>query len=95
MSFMPDIWLLVMEEDGTVWICDVADRPRIDAAVSSFLDTGRDSLLHLTPLDGAEVTLRASNVMGWKTESEDTREKWREMMKAFDANPRAPWESEE
>jgi hypothetical protein len=73
----------------------------MDAAVTLFLDTGRDQLVHLTTLSGCEYVTRASLINGWMISSPETRE--REVhfeKKAIDedkANRVAaglPWESD-
>lgn len=55
-----------------VWECDgmlcveAGSEHAIDAAVSHYLDTGRDSLVHLCLLSGDAYTVQASRITSWR-----------------------------
>lgn len=72
---MTDSWLTVWEEGGELYTVEIADEPRIDAAVSQHVDSGgtRDALLHLTFTDGREYTVRASRIVSWAASTPETR----------------------
>ncbi len=76
---MTDRWLKVNLADEAYVCVDLADAPRLDAAVTQYLDSGktRDCLLHLSCIDGDAFTVRVSLVNGW-TEStpEGRRAAW-------------------
>jgi len=71
----PDTWLVVYERDGLFVYVDVGDEPRVDAAVTSWLDSGgsRDSLLDLTLIDGSGYRVIASHVVAWSVSSPESR----------------------
>lgn len=54
------------EHDDTSCCVIESDCYSIDAAVSQWLDTRRDSLLHLTLLNGDAYVTKASNVVSWR-----------------------------
>lgn len=56
---------LHLETEDTIYEIEPVHKDSIDAAVSHYLDTGRDALLHLTTIPGMEVTLRASSCTAW------------------------------
>lgn len=76
-------WLNVWEANGCVFATDPADEPRIDAAVSKWLDSGktRDTLLSLSFLDGREYKVLASNIVSWAISTSESREKEYEIRK--------------
>ncbi len=82
----PDTWLIVWEDDGDLFATDPAERPRIDAAVSTYVDSCgiRDSLLHVTLLDGREYTTKASRITSWAVSSPETRRRQIEQGKWHD-----------
>lgn len=65
-EFLADAWLMVFDVDGAVSVC-VSDEPRVNAAVSLWLDSGRsrDTLLDLTTLSGGTYYTRASQITSW------------------------------
>ena len=71
----PDEWLVVFEADNSQARLDVSDESAIDAAVSSFLETGKDSLLHLTFVEGDEYVVRASRITSWFRSTPEFRER--------------------
>ena len=65
----------VYSDDGG-YVCAVPeDEPMLDAAVQAYLDSGetRDTLVHLTLLDGDRCVVRASHVTSWVTSTPDGR----------------------
>lgn len=76
--------LTVWEEGGSYYTVDVADEPRIDAAVSRYMETGRDSLLALTFTDGREYRVKASQITHWAVSTPETRQRAVELDKAQD-----------
>lgn len=59
-------YLKVFEETGQILV-EPGHADSIDAAVTHFMETGRDSLLHLTTVAGEDYVTRASNVLCWVT----------------------------
>ena len=63
----PDTWLVLYETDSTCTHVDVHDMDHIDAAVTAYLDSAetRDTLLHLTMVEGGVYVIRASHIKAW------------------------------
>lgn len=61
------IFVRVFDVDGAVVLVTPDDEPRIDAAVTAFLDSGcsRDRTLRLTMLSGDEYVTPASRISSW------------------------------
>jgi hypothetical protein len=76
---------VVYERDGGYVCVEVGDEPRIDAAVTSWLDSGgsRDSLLDLTLIDGSEYRVIASHVVAWSISSPESRQRFIEHQAAM------------
>lgn len=77
-------YVRVFDDDGYVLV-PPAEEPRIDAAVTAYLDSGgtRDSLLRLATLDGAEYVVRASSIRSWIMTTPETRRRQVEHEKAL------------
>lgn len=77
-------YVKVFDDDGYVLV-PPAEEPRIDAAVTAYLDSGgtRDSLLRLATLDGAEYVVRASSIRSWIMTTPETRRRQVEHEKAL------------
>jgi hypothetical protein len=86
----PDRWVKVWFTDEGWVLCPEYEEPRIDAAVSAYIDSGRsrDSLIHLTALDGGRIVVRASFVSGWSTSDPEMRRAAWEHRAAFEAEDR-------
>lgn len=96
MTTFPDEYLLVFEDDGATWLAASNERHQLDTAVTAYLETGRDSLLHLDLIDGSPLVLKASLVTGWRLETKETREinqKQFEEQRQINGD-RHPWESD-
>lgn len=74
-------YLIVYEEDSQVLVV-TGDEPQIDAALTSYLETGRDSLLHLTTVSGEPYKVRASHIMAWMQSTPESRSRRAELEKA-------------
>lgn len=74
-------YVKLWDEDGTVAVMP-DEEPRIDAAVSEYLNTGRDSLLDLELVSAAMYKTRASLVRSWMMGDADTRRREIEYEKA-------------
>lgn len=72
---MIETWLTVWEKGGEMYTVEADDEPRIDAAVTQYIDSGesRDTLLRLTFTDGREYTVRASQIVSWATSTPESR----------------------
>lgn len=83
MDELPDTWLTVWEEDGSSYTVDEADEPRLDAAVSQYIDSGgtRDTLLSLDFTDGRTFRVKASRIAGWSLSTPATRRRHWELQK--------------
>lgn len=77
-------YVKVFDDDGYVLV-PPAEEPRIDAAVTAYLDSGgtRDSLLRLTTLDGAEYVVRVSSIRSWIMTTPEARRRQVEHEKAL------------
>lgn len=67
-------FLRLFEVDGSSMRIDAERSGSIDAAVSNYLDTGRDSLLHLMTLSGESFVVRASRITSWWVSTPEGRE---------------------
>ena len=94
MSVMPSEHLVLFENDGTIWFIDAGDLNRVDGAVSAYLDTGRDSLVHMTGIDKSELTIMASQISGWKYQTLETLQTQREQQAELEElmGAKHPWE---
>ena len=72
--------------DGECWGVVPEDEPRIDAAVSQWIDSGetRDTLLLLTFTGGDPFKLRASCISAWMLSTPEGRRREWEISKASD-----------
>lgn len=91
---MPDSWVKVWFMDEGWVLCPLDEEPRIDAAVTTYIDSGRtrDSLIHLTAVDGGRVVVRASFVSGWSVSDPAMRRagwEYRAMVEAEDRENKA------
>ena len=79
----PDDFLTGWEDNGSSYTVDPADEPRIDAAVSAYVESGctRDRVLHLTFTDGREYSVRASVITSWARSTPETRRRALELQK--------------
>lgn len=70
------VYVAVYDESGHVK-CVPEDEPRVDAAVSLWVDSGRtrDTILYLTALDGARYCVLASHVTSWMLSAPQDRER--------------------
>lgn len=67
-------YLKVYDRIGEAVYCIADDEPRIDAAVSRWIETKRDTLLDLTLLEGTTYKTLASDIMAWTITTPETRE---------------------
>lgn len=79
--------------DGEMWLLVEDDAPRLDAAVTAFLETGRDSLLHLTAIQGETFVIRASRLLYWLVSTPEGRFRGVEFVAASDEEQRAAREA--
>lgn len=72
--------------DGGSWSIAVEEEPRIDAAVSRWVDSGetRDTLLLVTLTGGDPLKLRASFVASWMISTPEGRRRELEISKESD-----------
>lgn len=101
MSEMPDTYLVLWEAGGSRLTVDAGDIHRIDAAVTAYLDTNRDSLLHLTTAAGEQYTTRASLITAWHLTTHQGRRRVAELEKADQDETRSlrlavglPWDDD-
>ena len=68
-------FLRVWDAQGMLINLDIHDEPRIDAAVTEWVDSGRtkDTVLHLTTLEGVPYTTLASNMVAWAHSTPESR----------------------
>lgn len=74
-------WLRLFEVDGSCWLVEASEEPRIDAAVERYLSSGRthDALLSLTLADCAgECRTLASRIGSWCLSTPELREEQRQ-----------------
>lgn len=90
----------VFEEDGFVLVV-LEDAPRVDAAVSMWVDSGgtRDTLLELTRCDGDGYWVKASTITSWTISTYEGRRRsfeWEAAMRGEEQSLREAaglWES--
>lgn len=97
---MSETYLRLWEETGSVLVVQ-SDEHSIDAAVSHWLETHRDGLLHLTLASGDRYVTRASNILCWLISTPQGRALAAEMEKAANDEDRAnriavglPWDED-
>jgi hypothetical protein len=68
-------WVCIYDALDSLWTVGVDDEPRVDAAVSRYLDSGgtTDTLLDLTTIENETLRIRASLVVAWFVSSPETR----------------------
>ena len=68
-------WVCLYDGPDSNWNVSLDDEPRIDAGVSSYIDSGGnvDTLLDITTVDGAALRIRASTVVAWFVSTPETR----------------------
>lgn len=71
---MLDSYLKIWEDQG-VSCCMPEDESALDAAVSHYLDTSRDSLVHMTQINGDHYVIRASQILAWRLVTSTGRRK--------------------
>lgn len=71
----------VYDASGFVAV-ELDDEPRLDAAVSAYLDNGRDRLVRMARIDGDEYVILASEVTGWMVSTPEGRRRSTELDKA-------------
>ena len=83
------IWLQLFEKDGNISLSP-SEEPRINAAVSDFIDSGwsRDKLLDLSLLSGQIYYTRASNIFSWLISTPEHRREEAEHKAAWDTESR-------
>jgi|GEM_PF-3814767 len=76
--YPPDAWLVVQEDDRSQSLCIASDLPRLDAAVTAYLDSGktRDTLLCLTFVEGTEYHVRASCIRAFWLNTPEHRKRF-------------------
>lgn len=90
---------------GENWVLAIPEEePRIDAAVSQWIDSGgtRDTILRLTLVDGDTFTLRASTIDSWLLSTPEGRRRSHEWDKAAEDERREqrtaagfPWDEDD
>lgn len=92
-------YLKVWESDGTNCTIMPTDKHAIDAAVQAWLDTGRDSLVYLSQINGDEYITLASRITSWRVVTPEGRRKQIELDamskdedKTLKAEYGVPWE---
>lgn len=63
----PERWVCMYEVDGSPWCLVESDEPRIDAAVTDYLNSCgmKDRLIDLTTVDGFDVKMPVSRIANW------------------------------
>ncbi len=70
---MPHSYLRIWDRQMSQIEVDPADEPRVDTALTAYLETGRDSIVHLTLLNGAPYSVLASEVTAYMTSTPESR----------------------
>jgi hypothetical protein len=66
-------YLIVWGHDGQHVHCMAECRHRLDAAVTAYLDTSRDSVVHLDLVDGGTYATLASSINSWTDSTPEIR----------------------
>lgn len=61
----PEAWLNVYDSNGSWARVDVSNESEIDAAVSKFIETKVDTILHLDFIEGEDYCILASEIKSW------------------------------
>jgi hypothetical protein len=82
--------LIVYETDGKIFV-DALEEPRVSAAVSQYIDSGKtkDTLLDLTLIGGAAYYVRTSNIVSWLISTPSFRRSWEEYDAAMEEEKKA------
>src|SRR5210317_1910255 len=86
-------FLVVWEESGSTVSVVEGDERQLDDAVSTWIDTGRDALLHLTTTEGVPYRMLASNVTSWLLSTPQSRYENERVRAVMDAERAAIRES--
>lgn len=95
-------WIKVfLAEDGFMFV-DPSEGPRLDAALSRFLEypERHDGVIHLLAASGAQFSMPISRIVGWVSSSAATRRREMEIEQAMDEESETVrrelgiWESE-
>lgn len=81
-------YLVLFTDEGALRI-EEGDKHQVDVALTEYLHSGRDSVIHLTLLDGDEYATRASLVTGWTVSTPEGRVRMQELTKLLDDEERA------
>lgn len=89
---VPPAWLMVYNDGGCCRV-DVADEPKLDAAVEQWVSSGetRDSLLLLTTVEGEPFKVLASTVTSWLTSTPASRARTRALEAALEREAPQEW----
>lgn len=84
-------FLFLYDKDSGRVVIDPAEENHIDTAVTAYLESAgtRDSLLHLSMLDGDRYVIRASAVQSWMLSTPAGRRRNAELEKASDDEAKA------
>lgn len=74
---MIDTYLKVYDGEDSCFVCVPEDEPRVNAAVSRYVDSGctHDTLLDLTMVEGPTIYIRASDIRCWFVSTPGSRER--------------------
>lgn len=96
-----DTWLVILERDGTAVHAMASEEGNVDAKVTEYRHSGRDSIVRVTLAEGTEYHVVASQVTGWWTCTPEHRRRSllrdqhaTEASKALRADLGLPWEED-
>lgn len=80
-------YITVWDTSGERTSVCIDDEPRVDAAVSQWIASGRtqDTLLDLTTPEGVSFKCLASSIISWYTSSPEGRRRLKELNQELDA----------
>ena len=89
----PTTWINLYEKDSLARIA-AHEESHIDAAVTTYLDTGKDSLLHVEFVEGGEYCVRASQITSWYCNTAEFRGRSRALERMIEEEKKAEGWSE-
>lgn len=86
--------LMVLGTDGLGYRVELGDKGRIDTAVTIWQIEGRDSIVYMSGISGAEIVMLASRIEGWQTSTMASRQEHHRIEQAIKDEEPAEWERE-
>jgi hypothetical protein len=93
MAVSDHAFLSVLMADNSVSRIELDEENSIDAAVTTYLATKKDEMLHLSMYSGLTLRVLASQITSWIVNTPDGRARDREIQRDLDSENEQPWEA--